>query len=132
MSLFGLIFILVSSALSENAAVSEVVHVILVDMQEVASLQSDLIKYNRVFYKRAHNIRKLSQKLTSVALYVDSYLQLKRNIDELNRLIEFTETAVFEKKKIISVLDDIDRYLHLSVDIQLFEAIPRELLLDFG
>ncbi len=127
MSLFGLIFILVSSALSENAAVSEVVHVILVDMQEVASLQSDLIKYNRVFYKRAHNIRKLSQKLTSVALYVDSYLQLKRNIDELNRLIEFTETAVFEKKKIISVLDDIDRYLHLSVDIQLFEAIPREL-----
>ena len=127
MSLFGLIFILVSSALSENAAVSEVVHVILVDMQEVASLQSELIKYNRVFYKRAHNIRKLSQKLTSVALYVDSYLQLKRNIDELNRLIEFTETAVFEKKKIISVLDDIDRYLHLSVDIQLFEAIPREL-----
>ena len=127
MSRFGLIFILVSSALSENAAVSEVVHVILVDMQEVASLQSDLIKYNRVFYKRAHNIRKLSQKLTSVALYVDSYLQLKRNIDELNRLIEFTETAVFEKKKIISVLDDIDRYLHLSVDIQLFEAIPREL-----
>ena len=127
MWLFGLIFILVSSALSENAAVSEVVHVILVDMQEVASLQSDLIKYNRVFYKRAHNIRKLSQKLTSVALYVDSYLQLKRNIDELNRLIEFTETAVFEKKKIISVLDDIDRYLHLSVDIQLFEAIPREL-----
>ena len=127
MSLFGLIFILVSSALSENAAVSEVVHVILVDMQEVASLQSDLIKYNRVFYKRAHNVRKLSQKLTSVALYVDSYLQLKRNIDELNRLIEFTETAVFEKKKIINVLDDIDRYLHLSVDIQLFEAIPREL-----
>ena len=127
MSFFWLTFILVSSALSENAAVSEVIQVILVDLQEVASLQSDLIKYNRVFYKRAHNVRKLGQKLTSVVLYVNSHLQLKRNIDELNRLIEFTETAVFEKKKIISVLDDIDRYLHLLVDIQLFETIPREL-----
>lgn len=120
-------FILVSSALSENTAVSEVILLIETDVQEVASLQTDLIKFNRVFYKRAHNVKKLSQKLASVVLILDSYLQLKRNIDELNRLIEFTETALFEKKKIISVLDDIDGYLYFLFLIQLSRSISRQL-----
>ncbi|KAK8803156.1 hypothetical protein WA588_002311 [Blastocystis sp. NMH] len=80
-----------SSALSENAAVSE----------EVASLQMDLLRLNRVFYHRVRKVKGINGKLDA----------LKRNVDELRKMIEFTETAIFQKNAILDIISDIDVYL---------------------
>lgn len=36
---------------------------------------------------------------------------MKKSIEELNRMIEFTESTIFEKQKISNVISDIDVYL---------------------
>lgn len=54
---------------------------------------------------------------------------MKQSIDELNRMIEFTESTIFQKQKIANVIKDIDVYLkriHDSCDFVTSESSKEE------
>ena len=82
-------------------------------------LQAELIKVNRIFYKHLHTVKGLTQKVQQVILHSTcyflifnsihfTYLQLTRNVEEMGKMVNTAQFALFQKQQTASAMINID------------------------